>query len=121
MNQVQATLSDIHNGPAGPEIGAFFDFDGTIIDGYSAMAFYSHRLKNFEIGPEEAARTVLAAVRGPMSEEQFAALAEMGMRSWAGRNEEDLLELGQRVFVREIAKSLFQIGADFPRLNVLER
>jgi putative phosphoserine phosphatase/1-acylglycerol-3-phosphate O-acyltransferase len=107
MNQVQATLSDIGDGPAGPEIGAFFDFDGTIIDGYSAMAFYSHRLKNFEIGPGEATRTVLAALRGSMSEEQFVALAEMGMRSWAGRTEEDLLELGQRLFVREIAKSLF--------------
>jgi len=36
---------------------------------------------------------------GSMSEEQFVALAEMGMRSWAGRTEEDLLELGQRLFV----------------------
>ena len=61
MNQVQATLSDIGDGPAGPVIGAFFDFDGTIIDGYSAMAFYSHRLRNFEIGPEEAAHSAVGA------------------------------------------------------------
>src|SRR6266851_7072028 len=31
----------------------------------------------------------------------------MGMRSWAGRTEEDLLELGQRLFVQCIARSLF--------------
>src|SRR5207237_42008 len=28
MSQIAATLDEIRNGPAGPEIGAFFDFDG---------------------------------------------------------------------------------------------
>ena len=30
-----------------------------------------------------------------MTEDEFVALVEMGIRTWAGRNEEDLLELGQ--------------------------
>jgi hypothetical protein len=36
MNQFEATLSEIRNGPSAAGIGAFFDFDGTIIQGYSA-------------------------------------------------------------------------------------
>ena len=57
MSAIAATLAEIRNGPDGPEIGAFFDFDGTIIEGYSVMTFYEHRFRNFEIGPEEATRT----------------------------------------------------------------
>ena len=108
MSQIAATLDEIRNGPAGPEIGAFFDFDGTIIEGYSVMAFYQHRLRNFEIGPEEATRTMWTALqRKTMTEAEFVSLAEMGMRSWAGRTEDDLLELGERLLVQGIAKSLF--------------
>ena len=108
MSQIAATLAEIRDGPSGRDIGAFFDFDGTIIEGYSAMAIYRHRLRNFEIGPEEATRTMWTALqRKAMTEDEFVSLAEMGIRRWAGRDEEDLLELGQRLFVQGIAKSLF--------------
>jgi putative phosphoserine phosphatase / 1-acylglycerol-3-phosphate O-acyltransferase len=108
VSQVAAALAEIRNGHGGPDVGAFFDFDGTIIEGYSAMALYQHRLRNFEIGPEEATRTMWAALqRRAMTEDEFVSLAEMGIRGWAGRNEEDLLELGQRLFVQGIARSLF--------------
>jgi putative phosphoserine phosphatase/1-acylglycerol-3-phosphate O-acyltransferase len=107
MPDLAYTLSQIRSGASGPAIGAFFDFDGTIIEGYSALAFYQHRLRNFEIGPEEASRTMLATLRGPMDEAQFAEIAELGVRGWAGRAEEDLDELGQRLFVQGIAGALF--------------
>jgi putative phosphoserine phosphatase / 1-acylglycerol-3-phosphate O-acyltransferase len=108
VSRVPATLAEIRDGHGGPHIGAFFDFDGTIIDGYSAMALYQHRLRNFEIGAEEATRTMWAAVqRKALTEDEFVSLVEMGIRGWAGRTEEDLLELGQRLFVQQIARSLF--------------
>jgi len=48
-----------------------------------------------------------ALQRRAMTEDEFVSLVEMGIRGWAGRNEEDLLELGQRLFVQGIARSLF--------------
>jgi putative phosphoserine phosphatase/1-acylglycerol-3-phosphate O-acyltransferase len=39
---VDQILDEIDRGPGGPEIAAFFDFDATIIDGYSVAAFYEH-------------------------------------------------------------------------------
>ena len=65
MTTLDTLLEEIRTGPSGPRFAAFFDFDGTLIDGYSAAALYSHRLRNFEIGPAEAAHTVLAGLRGP--------------------------------------------------------
>jgi len=67
MSAIAATLAEIRNGPDGPEIGAFFDFDGTIIEGYSVMTFYEDRFRNFEIGPEEATRTDASSTAGLLS------------------------------------------------------
>ena len=107
MTTLDTLLEEIRTGPSGPRTAAFFDFDGTLIDGYSAAALYSHRLRNFEIGPAEAAHTVLAGLRGPLSEDQFAQLVERGIRGWAGRTDDDLAELGERLFVQSIASALF--------------
>ncbi|MDT7606357.1 MAG: putative phosphoserine phosphatase / 1-acylglycerol-3-phosphate O-acyltransferase [Pseudonocardiales bacterium] len=107
MTSTEALVESIRSGPTGPRIAAFFDFDGTLIDGYSAAALYEHRFRNFEIGPGELVRTVRASMGPTMTEEQFAAVVEDGLGSWAGRTEEDMLELGERLFAQGIAGTLF--------------
>jgi len=42
MTSTEELLEQIRSGPSGPQIAAFFDFDGTLIDGYSAAALYEH-------------------------------------------------------------------------------
>jgi len=42
---IDELLAEIEGGPQGPAIGAFFDFDGTLIAGYSAGAFYQDRAR----------------------------------------------------------------------------
>lgn len=100
-------IEAIRTGPAGPAVGAIFDFDGTLIEGYSAGALYSHRARNFEIGPDELVRTVVAALGGPLDEAGFTALMERGVRGWAGRTEDELIELGEQLFARETGGALF--------------
>src|SRR5260370_38771971 len=77
------------------------------MEGYGAGALSPHGLRNFEIGPAEAAHTVLAGLGGPLSEDQFAQLVERGIRGWAGRADDDMVELGERLFVQSIAGTLF--------------
>jgi phosphoglycolate phosphatase-like HAD superfamily hydrolase len=43
LTTLDMLLEEIRTGPSGARIAAFFDFDGTLIDGYSAAALYSHR------------------------------------------------------------------------------
>ena len=107
MTSTEALLEQIRSGPTGPHIAAFFDFDGTLIDGYSAAALYEHRFRNFEIGVGELVRTVRATMGPTLTEEQFAALVEDGLGGWAGRAEEDMLELGERLFAQGVAGTLF--------------
>jgi putative phosphoserine phosphatase/1-acylglycerol-3-phosphate O-acyltransferase len=104
---IDEQLSQISRGPSGPGIAAFFDFDGTLIDGYSAAALYSHRLRNLEVGLTEIVSTARAMTGGLLDEAGFEALLRRGFAGWAGRQVEDIEELGERLFRQSIAGSLF--------------
>ncbi len=99
-------LADVFSAPHGPEIGAFFDYDGTVITGYSATTFYSKRLKDFDIGPEELVRTLLLSMRGVHTEEDFGALLELASNAWSGKSEEEMEKVGRKLFTSEIAGKL---------------
>jgi len=104
---VEELIERIKAGPGGPRIAAFFDFDGTLIQGYSASALITHRARNFELGPDEFVRTMRAALGGPLDEPAFKDLMLQGIRVWVGRTDDELLELGQQLFAQEIAGALF--------------
>jgi putative phosphoserine phosphatase / 1-acylglycerol-3-phosphate O-acyltransferase len=104
---VDDVIDGIKDGPSGPKVGAFFDFDGTLIQGYSANALIAHRARNLELGPDEFVRTMLAALGGPLDEAGFKDLMLQGIRGWVGRTDEELLELGAQLFADEIAGALF--------------
>ena len=52
-------ISDVEAGPRGPQVGAFFDFDGTLIDGYSLSAFARHHLRSAQVAPADLGRMQL--------------------------------------------------------------
>src|SRR5499427_6973703 len=103
-------IAAVAAGPKGPQIGAFFDFDGTLIDGYSLSAFARYHLRSFQVAPADLGRMLLTGLRGVTSEEDFERFTELGMRVWAGRSEDELAELGERLWVQGIAGSLYPEG-----------
>jgi putative phosphoserine phosphatase/1-acylglycerol-3-phosphate O-acyltransferase len=104
---VDDVIADIKAGPSGPKVAAFFDFDGTLIQGYSASALIAHRARNFELGPDEFVRAMRAALGGPLDEAAFEDLMLQGIRSWVGRTDDELMELGEELFANEVAGALF--------------
>lgn len=100
-------IADAGAGPEGPRVGAFFDFDGTLIDGYSLAAFARHHLRSLQIAPADLGGMLLTGLRGVTTEEEFERFTVLGMRAWAGRSEDDLAELGERLFVQAISGSLY--------------
>ncbi|HEY0640965.1 MAG TPA: HAD-IB family hydrolase [Pseudonocardiaceae bacterium] len=100
-------VEEVLAGPAGPRVGAFFDYDGTVIDGYSVTAFAVDRVRRLNLTPGEAARTLLVGLRGIGDPDAFTTFVTDSLRSWAGRSEDELEELGERLFTRWIAGSLY--------------
>jgi putative phosphoserine phosphatase/1-acylglycerol-3-phosphate O-acyltransferase len=103
---VDDVIRELKAGPAGPKVAAFFDFDGTLIAGYSAGALYEHRARNLELGPDELIRTISAAMGGPLDEASFEQLMLRGTRGWVGRTDDDLMELGEQLFTTHVAGAL---------------
>lgn len=54
----QDVVAEISRLPDGPQIGAFFDFDGTVISGYSAFAFIEEQIKRGHLSPRELVELV---------------------------------------------------------------
>ena len=103
-------IADAGAGPRGPGVGAFFDFDGTLIDGYSLSAFARHHLRSLHISPADLGRMLLTGIRGVTTEEDFERFTLLSMHAWAGRSEDELAELGERLFVQGISGSLYPEG-----------
>jgi putative phosphoserine phosphatase/1-acylglycerol-3-phosphate O-acyltransferase len=106
MTVLDELLTAIHDSEPGPRVAAFFDYDGTVISGFSARAFYEHRFRRLEIGVPELVRTLLASARGISSEEDFAEFLAISLAAWGGRPLEELEELGERLFKESIASRL---------------
>ena len=106
----QDLIAAVEAGPKGQHIGAFFDFDGTLIDGYSLSAFARHHLRSLQVSPADLGRMLLTGIRGVTSEEDFEQFTELSMHTWAGRSEDELAELGERLFVQGISGSLYPEG-----------
>ena len=115
MDDLERLIKDIEAGPQGPEVGAFFDFDGTLIAGYSANAWYGERLRKFEVGPAELARTLLAGFDVTLRGAEVTAFMEIAVAAWAGRAADEIEALGERLFVQQIA------GMMYPEAEALVR
>jgi HAD superfamily hydrolase (TIGR01490 family) len=103
----QRLIADAGSGPQGPQVGAFFDFDGTLIDGYSLTAFARHHLRSLQVSPTDLGQMLLTGLRGVSSEADFERFAELSMHVWAGRSEDELSELGERLWVQGVAGALY--------------
>ena len=53
MTEYQSHLQDVLDAPEGPHIGALFDFDGTIIAGYSATSMLWEKIRRGEMTAEQ--------------------------------------------------------------------
>jgi putative phosphoserine phosphatase / 1-acylglycerol-3-phosphate O-acyltransferase len=112
VDDLARLIEDIDAGPQGPEVGAFFDFDGTLIAGYSANAWYGERLRKFEVGPIELARTLLAGFDMSLRGADVTKFMEIAIAAWTGRTANEIEALGERLFVQQIAGMVYpQAGA----------
>lgn len=110
MSPLDQALQRIEAAGEGPHIGAFFDFDGTLIDGYSAAAYFMDRLRRGEMDRKELLDLLRTARKGDLSDAEFGEVIGKGVLDWAGRSEEDMRALWQRLFAERIGATLFPEG-----------
>ena len=53
MATIEQLLTTIEEAPDGPEVAAIFDFDGTLIAGYSATVFIREQLRRGDLSARD--------------------------------------------------------------------
>lgn len=102
-----AFARDVDQGPAGSRVGAFFDFDRTLIAGFSAVAFLGGWLASGRMGPLGFARTLAATARFRAGNLGFSAFVAETASFLAGYSESHYRELAKRIFARWISGDVF--------------
>ncbi|HEY5856683.1 MAG TPA: HAD-IB family hydrolase [Aldersonia sp.] len=101
--QVDEAIARVRSGPGGPSVGAFFDFDGTLIAGYSAVLLYEDLILARKVGVGQMVNLALSELRGRESEAEFEEFMTAGMQVVRGHTEAELDEIGERLFRRRMA------------------
>ena len=100
-------VHDVDESPAGPGVGAFFDVDGTLIAGFSAVAFLRDRLFSGRMTPRDVVDTVLNGLRFQLGRVGFSGLIAATAAWLRDVPEQELEELAERIFARAIAAAIY--------------
>ncbi len=100
-------LQDVLDAPEGPHIGALFDFDGTIIAGYSATALLWEKIKRREMSAEELVETANVMAQYAMGNMGFSGLMSSASRLLKGVTEDSYFEFGEELYEKHIARKVY--------------
>jgi HAD superfamily hydrolase (TIGR01490 family) len=100
-------IAEIGASPAGPRIGAFFDLDGTLVDGFTAAVHVGDRIRRRQAGMGELLGVFEAALRYRFGRLEFEHLIVRAAGYLRGESLAELDELGERLFVERVAVRLY--------------
>jgi putative phosphoserine phosphatase / 1-acylglycerol-3-phosphate O-acyltransferase len=101
------TIEEIEQGPSGKAIAAIFDFDGTLIAGYSALDMAQARIMRGQVGAKEFLGLAGLVARAAAGAADFNDLIAFTAANWKGRNERELMVEGEKLFKARIVDRLF--------------
>lgn len=107
MADINWLLAEIETGPQGPTVGAFFDFDGTLIKGYSATAFFKERIKTRDVDAKEVFQTLVESINIERHGKDVTDLMNIAVQAQAGKTLESLEDFGNRIFNAKIANMIY--------------
>ncbi len=103
----QNVTEEIERLPDGPQIGALFDFDGTIISGYSIFAFFEEQLKRGHMSPRDVVELVTVIASYGIGVLGYPALMLAASQFLRGVREASYAAFGEEVFRSHIASQIY--------------
>jgi putative phosphoserine phosphatase/1-acylglycerol-3-phosphate O-acyltransferase len=91
----------------GPQVGAFFDFDGTLMAGFSATEFLKEQVKRGGISVADLVETFATIGSFSLGNIGFSGLMTTSARLLKGVPEASYYEFGEEVYEKQIAKLIY--------------
>jgi putative phosphoserine phosphatase / 1-acylglycerol-3-phosphate O-acyltransferase len=105
--RLPGSVAEIMASPAGPKIGAFFDLDGTLVAGFTAVILTQERLRRRDMGVGELISMVTAGLNHQLGRIEFEELISKASGALRGRALSDLDEIGERLFAQRIESRIY--------------
>jgi putative phosphoserine phosphatase/1-acylglycerol-3-phosphate O-acyltransferase len=105
--RLPGSVAEIEASPPGPEVGAFFDLDGTLVAGFTGVLMTQDRLRRGQMSIGEFIGMVQAGLNHQLGRSEFEDLIGKGARMLHGNSLSDLDELGERLFVQHVQSRVY--------------
>src|ERR1700741_3723502 len=105
--RLPGSVAEVDASPEGPQVGAFFDLDGTLVGGFTVAAVTRDRLRHREVGPGEFLHMMQLAVEYRLGRHQFEDGIDGAVRTSTGRPAEEVDEVGERIFQQSVVDLIY--------------
>jgi len=100
-------IQNIARAPEGSHIGAFFDFDGTLIAGFSATVFLKEQLRRGDLSAYEFFEMLAAVTQFSLGGMGFSGLMSTAAQFMRGVREADYIAFGEELYEQQIARRVY--------------
>lgn len=105
--RLPGSVAEIMAAPAGPQVGAFFDLDGTLVAGFTGVIMTQDRMRRRQMSVGEFIGMVQAGLNHQLGRSEFEDLIGKGARMLRGSSLSDIDELAERLFVRHVRNRIY--------------
>ncbi len=116
--RLPGSVAEIEASPEGPQVGAFFDLDGTLVAGFTGVLMTRDRLRRGQMSVGEFIGMVQAGLNHQLGRSEFEDLIGKGARMLHGNSLSDLDELGERLFVQHVQSRIYPEMRDLVRAHM---
>jgi len=107
MASITTLLQDIDGSADGPAVAAIFDFDGTVIAGYSATAFIREQIRRGDISARDFVEIMSAMTSFGLGNLGFSGMMAVTAQFMGGIEEQAYQEVGEELYRKQIARLIY--------------
>lgn len=107
MNHYAQVTADVYQSRGGRTTAALFDFDGTLIAGFSAASFTQRRLLGGNMSAPELLRQFAAAWEYNAGTADFASIFERSAEDLRGTSDIEMAEIAMEVYEKDLSGKIF--------------
>lgn len=105
--RLPGSVAEVMASPPGPKVGAFFDLDGTLVAGFTAVILTRERFRSRDMGIGELMNMIAAGLNHRLGRLEFEELINKASSALTGRSLSDVQDIGERLFVQKIAERIY--------------
>jgi len=105
--RLPGSVAEVAASPPGPQVGAFFDLDGTLVAGFTAVILTRDRFRKGDMGVGELIGMIAAGLNHQLGRMEFEDLIGRAAEALRGRSYSDLRQIGERLFAEKIEKRIY--------------